>query len=54
MNNKRSTRSLVKLPKLGSSPEKGRNRSVKGEEQSKFTAAAYGIYSAELVPVAGT
>lgn len=56
MNNKRGSKTSIKLPKLASSsiksPEKIQRRSSRSEEShDKLTALAYGIYDLSLNPI---
>jgi hypothetical protein len=56
MNNKRSSRTSIKLPKLTNSavksPEKSQRRSSKSEDNhDKISAQAYGIYDLALNPI---
>jgi hypothetical protein len=58
MNNKRPSRTSIKLPKLSSSsvrsPEKGQHRTSRSEEaHNRITAQAYGIYDFSLTPIVG-
>lgn len=58
MNNKRMSRTSLKLPKISYSQpkvsEKQKGRETRPEENGgKLTAWAYGIYKANLHPVAG-
>lgn len=56
MNQKRNSKTLIKLPKIISSPvkspERNLRRSVKAEDSAnKLTAVAYAIYSMDLQPI---
>jgi hypothetical protein len=58
MNNKRGSKTSIKLPKLTTSsvksPEKMQRRSSRSEEShDKLTALAFGIYDLSLNPIVG-
>ena len=56
MNNKRTSKTNIKLPKISTSPSKAiervKNKSVKNEDaSSKYSATAFAIFDQDMKPV---